>query len=175
MFPDPSVSAVITATRLLFTAYNGYQKGKMTKSDEALRNEVRSRNEKIRGQIDMLYSKAHKNKQRKLRSSFQDIIDLCDQFISDARYGISHSSNSKHDAAVKMNKKSLKVLIGHDFNTLDKLEKCKEKIENIIKEIEIDTVESELYAKSTEIRSILSDSKHYFSQRKLIMYGHLDI
>ena len=65
MFPDPSISAVITATRLLFTAYNGYQKGKMTKSDEALRNEVRSRNEKIRGQIDILYSKAHKNKQRK--------------------------------------------------------------------------------------------------------------
>ena len=62
MFPDPSISAVITATRLLFTAYNGYQKGRMTKSDEALRNEVRSRNEKIRGQIDILYSKAHKNK-----------------------------------------------------------------------------------------------------------------
>ena len=128
MFPDPSISAVITATRLLFTAYNGYQKGRMTKSDEALRNEVRSRNEKIRGQIDILYSKAHKNKQRKLRGSFQDIIDLCDQFISDARYGLSHSSNSKHDAAVKMNKKSLKMLIGHDFNTLDKLENAKKKL-----------------------------------------------
>ena len=175
MFPDPSISAVITATRLLFTAYNGYQKGRMTKSDEALRNEVRSRNEKIRGQIDILYSKAHKNKQRKLRGSFQDIIDLCDQFISDARYGLSHSSNSKHDAAVKMNKKSLKMLIGHDFNTLDKLEKCKEKIENIIREIENESTESELYTKSTEIRSMLSESKHYFSQRKLIMYGHLDI
>ena len=85
------------------------------------------------------------------------------------------SSNSKHDAAVKMNKKSLKMLIGHDFNTLDKLEKCKEQIENIIKEIENESTESELYSKSTEIRSMLSESKHYFSQRKLIMYGHLDI
>ncbi len=175
MFPDPSVSAVITATRLLFTAYNGYQKGKMSKSDEALRNEVRSRNEKIRGQIDILYSKAHKNKQRKLRSSFQDIIDLSDEFISDARYGFSHTSNSKHDAAAKMNKKSLKVLIGHDFNTLDKLEKCKVKIENIINDFEKEVEESELYKKSIEIRSMLSDSKHYFSQRKLIMYGYLDI
>jgi len=175
VFPDPSISAVITATRLLFTAYNGYQKGKMTKSDEALRNEVRSRSENIRSQIDLLYSKAHKNKQRKLRGSFQDIIDLCDEFISDARYGLSHTSNSKHDAAVKMNKKSLKVLIGHDFNTLDKLEKCKEKIEHLIKEIESKSTESELYDKSTEIRSMLSESKHHFSQRKLIMYGYLDI
>ena len=74
-----------------------------------------------------------------------------------------------------MNKKSLKVLIGHDFNTLDKLEKCKEKIEHLIKEIESNSTESELYDKSTEIRSMLSESKHHFSQRKLIMYGYLDI
>tara|TARA_B100001123_G_C15239183_1_gene998410 strand:- start:157 stop:684 length:528 start_codon:yes stop_codon:yes gene_type:complete len=175
VFPDPSISAAITATRLLFTAYNGYQKGKMTKSDEALREEVQRRTEEIRSQIDLLYSKAHRNKQRDLRNSLQDIIDLCDQFISDARFGLSHSSNSKHDAAVKMNKKSLKILIEHDFNTLDKLVKCNEKIETIAKRIETNSSESELYSLAIETRTMLSKSQNYFSQRKLIMYGHLDI
>ena len=175
VFPDPSISAAITATRLLFTAYNGYQKEKISKSDEALRDEVRTRTEKIRSQIDILYSKAHRNKQRKLRTSLQDIIDLCDQFISDVRYSLSHSSGSKHEVAVKMNKKSLKILIEHDFNTLNKLEKCKEKIETITKQIENDASESELYLITIETRKMLLESQHYFSQRKLIMYGYLDI
>ena len=175
MFPDPSISAAITATRLLFTAYNGYQKGKLSKSDESLRNEVQKRIEDVRTQIDLLYSKAHRNKQRKLRTSLQDIIDLCDRFISDARFGLSHTSNSKHDAAAKMNKKSLKLLIEHDFNTLEKLVECKEHIETITGQMENNAEESELYSLSTETRTMLSKSQHYFSQRKLIMYGHLDL
>jgi len=175
VFPDPSISALITTTRLLFTAYNGYQKEKLSKSDEALRDEVQRRTEKIRSQIDILYSKAHQNKQRKLRSSLQDITDICDQFISDARYGLSQASGSKHEAAVKMNKKSIKILIEHDFNVLDKLEKCKEKIENITKQSENNTTESELYLLTIEIRAMISESQNYFSKRRLIIYGHLDI
>ncbi len=175
MFPDPSISAAITATRLLFTAYNGYQKGKLINSDESLRTEVQGRIDRLRIQIDLLYTKAHRNKQRDLRSSLQDIIDLCDQFTSDARFGFSHSTNSKHAAAAKMNKKSLKVLIEHDFNTLDKLETCKNHIENLTNRIETDSEESELYLISKETRIMLAKSKDYFSQRKLIMYGYLDI
>ncbi|RAH16310.1 MAG: hypothetical protein CMB56_000830 [Methanobacteriota archaeon] len=174
MFPDPSISAAISATRLLFTAYNGYQKGKLIDSDESLRTEVQGRIDRLRIQIDMLYTKAHRNKQRNLRSSLQDIIEICDQFTSDARFGLSHSTNSKHAAAAKMNKKSLKVLIEHDFNTLDKLEICKNHIENLTNLIETDSEESDLNTISREIRKILVKSKEYFSQRKLIMYGYLD-
>ena len=157
----------------MFAAYNGYQKGKVSISDQALREEVRRRTEEIRGQIDVLFSQAHKNKHRDLRDSLQDIIDICDQFISDVRFGLSHTSASIHDAAVKMNKKSLKLLIEHDFNTLDRLVKCEVEINAMLIQSGNSAVEAELCSLSTATKLNLAESKHHFTQRNMIMGSHL--
>ena len=173
MFPDPTISAVITATRLIFTAYSGYQKGKLANSDQALREEVRRRCEAVRGQITPLYSQAHRNKQRNLRNSLQDIMDVCDQFIADARYSISHTPDSSHGAAVKLNKKSLKLLIEHDFDTLDRLVKCEEQIKVIAIDLGSAANEGDLCTLTSTTRVILTESRHHFAQRNMIIDGYV--
>ena len=171
MFTSSGISATISATRLMFAAYNGYQKGKLAKSDQALREEVRRRTEEIRGQIDFLFSKAHRNKQIDFRNSLQDVIELCDQFISNARYGVSHNPKSKHDAAVKLNKSSLKLLIEHDFKTLESLMQCEQNVAAIMNQIENSVIESELCSLATTAKTILVESQRHFLQRNMIIDG----
>ena len=44
---DPTVAATVAATKVIWAAYAGYQMGKLSQSDQALREEVRRRAEMI--------------------------------------------------------------------------------------------------------------------------------
>ena len=114
---DPTLSVANTATKMMFAAYSGYQKGKLANSDQGLREEVRRRAEAVKEMLHPLHKNAHRKKLRSLRSEIQEVMDLCDEFASSAKYSISHTPNSQHDAAVQLKKKSLKILVEHDFNT----------------------------------------------------------
>tara|TARA_B100000029_G_scaffold467745_1_gene504197 strand:+ start:116 stop:694 length:579 start_codon:yes stop_codon:yes gene_type:complete len=170
---DPTLSVAITATRMMFSAYSGYQKGKLANSDQSLREEVRRRADGIKNQIYPLYKKAHRNKLRELRSEIQEVMDICDEFADSAKYSISHTPNSKHDAAVQLKKKSLKMLVEHDFNTLDKLVNCEKNISTLIDEGYSEGSENSMCKEVGEIRGLLVDSKNYFTQRNMIIDGYI--
>ena len=166
---DPTLSVAITATRMMFAAYTGYQKGKLANSDQGLREEVRRRAESIKNQLYPLHKKAHRNKLRGLRSEIQEVMDICDEFADSAKYSISHTPNSKHDAAVQLKKKSLKLLVEHDFNTLEKLVNCEKNISTLVVTGDISSKEDSMIEEVDEIRTMLIDSKNYFTQRSMII------
>ena len=168
---DPALSVAITATRVIFAAYTGYQKGKLANSDQGLREEVRRRAVGVKNQLHPLYKKVHRNKLRELRSDIQEVMDICDEFADSAKYSISHTPNSKHDAAVQLKKKSLKLLVEHDFNTLDKLVNCEKNISTLVGDI--GSEESLMIERVSEIRTMLIDSKNYFTQRNMIIDGYV--
>jgi len=170
---DPTLSVAITATRMMFAAYTGYQKGKLANSDQGLREEVRRRAESIKNQLYPLYKKAHRNKLRGLRSEIQEVMDICDEFADSAKYSISHTPNSKHDAAVQLKKKSLKLLVEHDFNTLEKLVNCEKNISTLVVAGDISSKENSMMEEVDEIRTMLIDSKNYFTQRNMIIDGYV--
>ena len=168
---DPALSVAITATRVIFAAYTGYQKGKLANSDQGLREEVRRWAVGVKNQLHPLYKKVHRNKLRELRSDIQEVMDICDEFADSAKYSISHTPNSKHDAAVQLKKKSLKLLVEHDFNTLDKLVNCEKNISTLVGDI--GSEESLMIERVSEIRTMLIDSKNYFTQRNMIIDGYV--
>ena len=170
---DPTLSVAITATKMMFAAYSGYQKGKLANSDQGLREEVRRRAEGIREMLHPLYKNAHRNKLRNLRSEIQGVMDICDDFADSAKYSISHTPNSQHDAAVQLKKKSLKMLVEHDFNTLDKLVNCEKSIPNVAQKINSSENENSLIVEVGQIRTMLIQSKNYFTQRNMIIDGYI--
>ncbi len=170
---DPTLSVAITATRMMFSAYTGYQKGKLANSDQGLREEVRRRVESVKNQLYPLYKKAHRNKLRELRSEIQEVMDICDEFADSAKYSISHTPNSKHDAAVQLKKKSLKLLVEHDFNTLEKLVNCEKNISTMVVVGDISSEVNLIIKQMSEIRTMLIDGKNYFTQRNMIIDGYV--
>ena len=170
---DPTLSVAITATRMMFAAYSGYQKGKLANSDQGLREEVRRRAEGVKDLLHPLYNKAHRNKLRNLRSEIQEVMDICDEFADSAKYSISHTPNSKHDAAVQLKKKSLKILVEHDFNTLEKLVNCEKYISELSQEVNSNVNEDVLIPHIGKIRTMLIAGKNYFTQRNMIIDGYV--
>ena len=170
---DPTLSVAITATKMMFAAYSGYQKGKLANSDQGLREEVRRRAEAVKEMLHPLHKNAHRKKLRSLRSEIQEVMDLCDEFASSAKYSISHTPNSQHDAAVQLKKKSLKILVEHDFNTLDKLVNCEKFISEMTQKINNSSDENTLIQEIGEIRTMLIESKNYFTQRNMIIDGYI--
>jgi Asp-tRNA(Asn)/Glu-tRNA(Gln) amidotransferase A subunit family amidase len=168
---DPIITASLTATKALWAAYAGYQKGKLGESDQALREEVRRRSEMIRNHLDAIHDEAHRDGKRRLRRSINDVMQACDVLITDARYAVSHTPNSKHDAAPQMNKKALKKLIEHDLATLERLRDSTQAANQLAHDLAGGSEESELVDLAGTVRQKMTGARNHFSERNMIIDG----
>jgi hypothetical protein len=168
---DPVISASLTATKALWAAYAGYQSGKLKESDQALREEVRRRAEMVRNHLDSIHDEAHREGMRKLRRNINDAMQACDSLISDARYSISHTPDSRHDSAAKLNKKMLKKLIEHDLATLERLRDSTNSVNQLVHDLGKQEEENELIILAAQTRQKMTGAKNHFSERNMILDG----
>ena len=123
MFGDPAIKATIAATKVVWSAYAGYKKGQLGESDHAIREEVRRRGEMVRNHLEPVHDDAHRAEETELRERITAAIEACDTFVDEARFSVSHTPMSDHDAGAKLDKKMMKRLVEHDLATLERLRK----------------------------------------------------
>jgi len=175
MIPDggASIEMTVAAVKKIFSAYSGYQKGKLAESDQALREEVRRRARMVREHIETVHGIAHRKRLTDLRVTLNDVLVTCDSMEDDAKFSTSHTPGSAHSASSKISKKMLKNLVQHDLNTLKKLLEATREGNQMMVDIGEELGERELSKQSLEINRRMNGARNHFRERNMILDGFI--
>jgi len=121
---DVSTTALATAVqgvRAIASAYDGYEKGRFMKSDEAVRSEIQRRCDMVARHAEKLQGDVHMMGFRAARSSLEQMIEAVQSLRSEAQFSITSNHVSKHAGIGKLNAKSVRKLVAHDGEVLEAL------------------------------------------------------
>jgi hypothetical protein len=167
-----SIELALAAARNIFSAYGGYQKGKLAQSDQALREEVRRRSRMVRDHIEAVHDKAHKKRMKDLRSTIKEVMECCDSLEDDARYSTSHTPKATHDVQVDISKKILKKLVNHDLETLERMVKATRSANELVHDLSTNQDEDVLVRQASDLRQSLTGARNHFRERNMIFDGY---
>ena len=174
MLPDggATIELAISAVQKIFSSYGGYKRGKLSQSDQALREEVGRRTRMVREHLDAVHDKAHRKRLRELRSELKEAMETCNAIDDDARFSTSSTPEVSHDAQVKLTKKVLKQIVEHDLDTLEKLVKVTNAANQVENDIAEGLEESELVRQVSGVRQSLIGVRNHFRERNMIFDGY---
>ena len=101
--------------------YDGYDKGRFMKSDDALRAELGRRCEMLARHAEKLQTDAHTAEYKSARKVLSSIIDTLHIFQREIQFSISGSNVSSHSGIGKLKSKAIKKLVKHDSETLQSM------------------------------------------------------
>ena len=171
MFGDPAIKATIAATKVVWSAYAGYKKGQLGESDHAIREEVRRRGEMVRNHLEPVHDDAHRAEQTELRERITAAIEACDTFVDEARFSVSHTPMSDHDAGAKLDKKMVKRLVEHDLATLERLREATQAANRLAEASGRRGHVEEQITLASEVRQRMIGARNHFSERNMILEG----
>ena len=116
-----SALAGIQAVRALISAYEGYEKGRFMKSDEAVRAEIQRRCEMIARHTEKIQSDVHRSGNREARNMLDAMLDSTNLLRNEAQFSITSNHVSKHAGIGTLNAKSVRKLVKHDGEVLQSL------------------------------------------------------
>jgi len=123
-FMDVSTTTLATAVqgvRAIASAYDGYEKGRFMKSDEAVRSEIQRRCEMVGRHAEKLQGDVHALGFKSARSSLESMIEAVHLLRSEAQFSITSNHVSKHAGVGKLNAKAVRKLVKHDGEVLQSL------------------------------------------------------
>ena len=171
MEPSAGVGTAISAVRAVFTAYAGYEKGRIVDTDRGIREEVRRRATMVRQHLDGIHDTAHRERQRNLREAVKQAVEVLDAVADDAGTSVSAMPKSKHEAAHSLKKKDLKSLVQHDFDTLTRLVECTRSANEIADGQAKGQDESDLVSATKSLRQKAHGIRNHFRERNMILDG----
>ena len=171
MEPTAGVGTAISAVRAVFTAYAGYEKGRIVDTDRGIREEVRRRATMVRQHLDGIHDTAHRERQRDLREAVKQAIEVLDALADDASTSISAMPKSNHEAAHSLKKKDLKSLVQHDFDTLTRLVECTRNANEIADGQAKGNEEQGLISSTKSLRQKAQGLRNHFRERNMILDG----
>lgn len=121
---EPSTLALpvlINGVKALASAYDGYEKGRFMKSDQAVREEIRRRADMIRSHIERIMERHHRDGNREQRDECNSTLTSVHGISEDATMAVTGSPNSIHDGVGKLSRKGRKRIVEHDLKTLNLL------------------------------------------------------
>lgn len=116
-----TLAAAVQGVRALVTVYDGYEKGRFMKSDEAVRSEIQRRCEMIARHAEKLQGDAHQGGHREARGNLGRFIQSTNELRNEAQFSISSNHVSKHTGIGKLNAKAVRKLVDHDGEVLQSL------------------------------------------------------
>ena len=168
---EPSTLALpvlINGVRALATAYDGYEKGKFLKSDQAVRGEIRRRTDMMRGHLERIQSRAHQQGDRKLRNECEDVLVTLQGVSDDAQMAVTGSPTSIHDGAGKLSRKGQKKIVEHDLKTLNMMVDCTRLINAILSPGEVE-IEGEI--SMNMVHDKIARARNHFLERNMYIDG----
>ena len=151
--------------------YDGYDKGRFMKSDDALRAELGRRCEMLARHAEKLQIDANNKKHKAARKTLSGIIDTLQMFQREIQFSVSGSNVSNHSGIGKLKSKSIKKLVKHDSETLQSMVECT-RLVNAISEQYISTVDEEMaLGLISEWSQSITRSRNRFLERNMFIDG----
>lgn len=116
-----ALAAAVQAVRAVVSAYEGYEKGRFMKSDEAVRAEIQRRCEMVARHTEKIQADVHRSGNRKARTMLDSMLDSINILRSEAQYSITSNHVSQHKGIGTLNSKSVRKLVKHDGEVLKAL------------------------------------------------------
>jgi len=106
-----AIATAIQAVRALVTVYDGYEKGRFMKSDEAVRSEIQRRCEMLIRHGEKLEQDAHRRGHRNSRMACAQAIETLQAFKREAQFSTTANHVSKHKGIGKLKSASVRKLV----------------------------------------------------------------
>tara|TARA_B000000532_G_C18756070_1_gene357548 strand:+ start:67 stop:618 length:552 start_codon:yes stop_codon:yes gene_type:complete len=116
-----TLAAAVQGVRALISAYDGYEKGRFMKSDEAVRAEIQRRCEMLSRHAEKLQGDVHSAGNRDARSSLETMIESINILRNEAQFSITSNHVSQHTGIGKLKSKAVRMLVDHDSAVLNAL------------------------------------------------------
>ena len=116
-----ALAAGVQAVRALVSAYEGYEKGRFMKSDEAVRAEIQRRCEMVARHTEKIQSDVHRSGNREARNMLDSMLDNISLLRNEAQFSITSNHVSQHAGIGTLNAKSVRKLVKHDGEVLQYL------------------------------------------------------
>lgn len=116
-----ALAASVQAVRALVSAYEGYEKGRFMKSDEAVRAEIQRRCEMVARHTEKIQTDVHRSGNREARNMLDAMLDSINILRNEAQFSITSNHVSKHAGIGTLNAKSVRKLVKHDGEVLQSL------------------------------------------------------
>ena len=116
-----TLATAVQGVRAIASAYDGYEKGRFMKSDEAVRSEIQRRCDMVARHAEKLQGDVHSKGFRAARSSLEQMIEAVQSLRSEAQFSITSNHVSKHAGIGKLNAKAVRKLVNHDGEVLNAL------------------------------------------------------
>ena len=130
-----AIATAIQAVRALVTVYDGYEKGRFMKSDEAVRSEIQRRCEMLIRHGEKLEQDAHRRGHRNSRMACAQAIETLQAFKREAQFSTTANHVSKHKGIGKLKSASVRKLVDHDSKSLQSLVEATRKANEVASEI----------------------------------------
>ncbi len=117
-FSTTTLATAVQGVRAIASAYDGYEKGRFMKSDEAVRSEIQRRCEMVGRHAEKLQGDVHALGFKSARSSLESMIEAVHLLRSEAQFSITSNHVSKHPGVGVLNAKAVRKLVKHDGEVL---------------------------------------------------------
>ena len=150
--------------------YDGYDKGRFMKSDDALRAELGRRCEMLSRHAEKLQTDAHTMGYKSARKVLSGIIDTLQIFQREIQFSISGSNVSSHSGIGKLKSKSIKKLVKHDSETLQSTVDCT-RLVNAVAEKFVSVEEEVALGLLSEWNQSITRCRNRFLERNMFIDG----
>ena len=150
--------------------YDGYDKGRFMKSDDALRAELSRRCEMLARHGDKLQTDSHTMEYRSARKVLSGIVETLQIFQREVQFSISGSNVSSHSGIGRLKSKSIKKLVKHDAETLQSMVECT-RLVNAIAEKFFEAEEKILIGLLSEWNQSITRCRNRFLERNMFIDG----
>ncbi len=150
--------------------YDGYDKGRFMKSDDALRAELGRRCEMLARHAEKLQTDAHTVEYKSARKVLSSIIDTIHIFQREIQFSISGSNVSSHSGIGKLKSKAIKKLVKHDSETLQSMVDCT-RLVNAVAEKFVSVTEDVLIGLISEWNQSITRCRNRFLERNMFIDG----
>ena len=150
--------------------YDGYDKGRFMKSDDALRAELGRRCEMLARHAEKLQTDAHTAEYKSARKVLSSIIDTLHIFQREIQFSISGSNVSSHSGIGKLKSKAIKKLVKHDSETLQSMVDCTRLVNAVAKKF-VSVNEDVLIGLISEWNQSITRCRNRFLERNMFIDG----
>lgn len=165
-----TLMAGIQGVRALVSAYDGYEKGRFMKSDEAVRSEIQRRCEMITRHAEKLQSDVHRKSNRVARTMLESMIESTHLLRTEAQFSITSNHVSKHSGIGKLNSKAVRKLVTQDGNVLQSLVEAT-RMANQMAELINDLEDEEVLAEISNWQQKMTQTRNMYLERNMYIDG----
>ena len=165
-----TLATAVQAVKMVVSVYDGYEKGRFMKTDEAVRSEIQRRCEMLNRHAQKLEQDSHEKGFRDARRSLSRTIESIQAYRRDAQFALSGTSLSSHSGIGKLKAKAVRKLVEHDSASLNSLVEAT-RMGNDLAQSVSQSSEEEMQTMVSEWHHTINRARNHFLERNMFIDG----